>query len=575
MAKNTSEPKLSPEEKRKAEVEAIAAELIAMIEAGTAPWQKPWTPAMGSDMPFNHVTGTPYHGFNALKLLICGRDDPRWMTYKQAQETGAQVRKGERGIGLVRVITHEVRAKRDENGNIVKDQNGETVQERVWLERPIFKAFTVFNAEQIDGLPEWKPEPLSELTWDDHSRAERILAASGADILHKAGDAAYYRPGADIIVLPEKNQFAAAGDYYATALHELGHWTGHESCLNRDLSGGFGSESYAREELRAEIASMMMSRVLGIPHHPERHASYVENWIKILQNDPEEILRATTDAGHIRSYLLDFAPEIHQEMTEPQREPIPTADKAVFLHHEETQPEPDKETAMNNPSREPAPKQTALFDALHQAADHARQNGTDIAHVKQLADSFAEQHRIEPHTGERFTVQTMLFTAAAEAAEKGAVDADWLEMMARAYARDFGEGFAPVEAGVRPLPDADASLSDVLQMAVDDTLQRDRADAHYLEQLSDAFAEHHQLPPDSEARFYLNAYLFQVAGEAQWDRDIDADLVQQTAMAFEERFGGFRKPEGLSSAPPENPTVDAPAEPAQTVLFDEDYDIDR
>ena len=133
--------------------EAIAAELIAHLKSGTAPWQKPWEPTM-SGLPYNHLTGNTYSGSNTLKLMIQPYDDPRWLTYKQAQSVGAQVRKGEKGVPLIRLITHVERTVKDENGKPVLDDQGELQKEFVKLDFPYIKTFSVFNAEQIDGLPE-------------------------------------------------------------------------------------------------------------------------------------------------------------------------------------------------------------------------------------------------------------------------------------------------------------------------------------------------------------------------------------------------------------------------------------
>ena len=289
--------------------EQIAQELIERLQKGTAPFQVPWNPSMGRDFPYNPVSGVEYSGLNTLRLMLQGRDDPRWLTYKQAASINAQVRKGERGVGLVRLITHSERVKKDENGKTVRDENGQPVKELQSLEQPFFKGFTVFNAEQIDGLPELKQ---TEPVWENHERAEKLLAVSGAAIKHGGNDA-YYNPRTDQIVLPKKEQFNGQGEYYAVALHELGHWTGHESRLNRDLRGRYGSETYAREELRAEIASLMLTRELGLPHNPDRHAHYVGSWVKVLSEEPMEILKATQDAGRIKSFVLGFEQQIEME----------------------------------------------------------------------------------------------------------------------------------------------------------------------------------------------------------------------------------------------------------------------
>lgn len=168
--------------------------------------------------------------------------------------------------------------------------------------------FVVFNAEQTEGLnlPKWK---APEVTWDPNERAEKILKTSNAVIHHKLGNAAFYSPSADSITLPERGQFAKASDYYDTVLHELGHWTGHESRLNRDLSGRFGTPDYAKEELRAEIASMMLASEIGLPHNAQQHVAYVSSWIKVLKEDPVEIIRASADAQKI----TDFVKNLEQE----------------------------------------------------------------------------------------------------------------------------------------------------------------------------------------------------------------------------------------------------------------------
>ncbi|MDF7675977.1 zincin-like metallopeptidase domain-containing protein [Neisseriaceae bacterium ESL0693] len=316
--------------------EKVTNELIERIKQGTAPWQLPFKPINNDGVPYNHITGNKYNGFNELYLMMQSREDPRWLTYKQAQSVDAQVRKSERGVTLQRVIRYTDRIKKDENGQPVKDEKGQPVTVRAYLDKPIIKTFVVFNAEQIDGLPAYEKEPLPELTWDNDHAAERILTASGADIQHKPGDIAGYYVEKDKIILPEKVQFPDAGSYYATALHELGHWTGHSSRLDRNMEGSFGSESYAKEELRAEIASMMLTRELGLPHNPDRHAAYVESWVNVLQKDSSEILKAAGDAQRIKDYVLSFNHEQSQSIKpdnqpdpSPHQSPAPTATTSI------------------------------------------------------------------------------------------------------------------------------------------------------------------------------------------------------------------------------------------------------
>ncbi|WP_227323759.1 zincin-like metallopeptidase domain-containing protein [Acidisoma silvae] len=161
----------------------------------------------------------------------------------------------------------------------------------------------MFNGEQIDGLPPLPTRMIAE--WDRHARAEEILTESDARIDHQAGNRAYYQPSTDKMVMPERGQFPAADGYYASAIHEL-HWTGAPNRLDRDLAHPFGSEGYAREELRAEIASLIVGTEIGIGHDPSRHAAYVGSWIKALESDPQEIFRAAAEAEKIAAMLRGF-----------------------------------------------------------------------------------------------------------------------------------------------------------------------------------------------------------------------------------------------------------------------------
>ena len=294
--------------------ETVAENLIKQLEQGTAPWQRPWEAGeSGLFVPFNPLTGKRYKGINALHLMSQDRDDQRWLTYKQANELDGQVRKGEKGTGIQYWKFTEEHIKKDEHGKTVLDEEGNPVKITVKLERPRVFYATVFNAEQIDGLP---PLLKKEQTWDAIERAETILSASGAELNHSASGRAFYRPTSDSIHLPEKGLFPSADKYYATALHELGHWTGHESRLNRDLAHPFGSEGYAKEELRAEISSMLLGDTLGIGHDPGQHAAYVGSWIKSLRDDPLEIFRAAADAEKIQAFVLG----LEQKQVQTQEE---------------------------------------------------------------------------------------------------------------------------------------------------------------------------------------------------------------------------------------------------------------
>ncbi len=294
--------------------EQVAENLIEQLKKGTAPWQKPWHPGdLQAALPFNPTTGKRYRGINILNLMSRGFTDPRWLTYKQAEGVSANVRKGQKSTPVQYWKFTEDRIKTDEQGVPMLDDEGQPIKIQVKLERPRVFYAAVFNAEQIDNLPEWV---IKAPDWDPLERAETLLERSQAIIRHGEIDRAFYRPATDSIHLPHKHQFATPGDYYATALHELGHWSGHESRLNRDLSHPFGSEGYAKEELRAEIASLMLSGELGIGHDPGQHAAYVGSWIKALQEDPFEIFRAAADAEKIREFVLELSHQQEMEVTE-------------------------------------------------------------------------------------------------------------------------------------------------------------------------------------------------------------------------------------------------------------------
>lgn len=289
--------------------------LVKQIEENNAPWQRGWKGGVSDILPVNHQ-GKPYRGNNLIELMmvahIKGYSDNRWYTFNNAQEYGGHVRKGEKGTVVTFFSNTAMVNKKDEQGNTIRDKDGNAVKELKFLDRPVIKTAVVFNAEQIDGLPPKVPTmPLNE--WERHSRAEAIIKGveqQGVTIEHRLSDTAFYSPTNDKIVMPERTQFETADTYYATILHEIGHSTGHESRLNRDLSGGFGSENYAKEELRAEIASMMIGQELQIGYDPSQHHAYLKSWSKVIQDDPTEILRAVKDADKIAEYVLNLGRDI-------------------------------------------------------------------------------------------------------------------------------------------------------------------------------------------------------------------------------------------------------------------------
>lgn len=281
--------------------QVITDRIVALMERGTEAWKKTWKAAAAAGMPCNASTGAPYRGVNILILWAqcqeAGFKSNRWMTYKQAQAAGAQVRKGEKSVTCV----YFEMMKRKE------PQEGEAEF------FPMAKAFHLFNLDQIDNLPEDLKEPTeTDMTPPPFSHdeyAEQFIEATGAQIEHH-GSRAFYRPSTDTIVLPEREAFISPANYYATACHELTHWTGHTSRLDRDFSKSrrFGDEHYAFEELIAELGSAYLAGHFGfIDGTVENHASYLASWIKVLKNDKSAIFTAAKHASAAYEFLTGLA----------------------------------------------------------------------------------------------------------------------------------------------------------------------------------------------------------------------------------------------------------------------------
>lgn len=324
----------------------FADKLIERIRQGTAPWQRPWNPGEASSLPENIQSERSYTGGNTVYLAMAaeerGYSDNRWGTFRQIKAMGGHVKKGERGEHVVFFARHKLIAQRDGEGKVRKGQDGKTLYRRQKLDRPVWRTYVVFNAEQTRGLKlPARGDGDKEPAWMPQKRAEAVIEQSGVDVRHRNGNRAYYHLKDDQVTLPERYQFPSSEAYYQTALHELGHATGHESRLDREtlkqgVDDGFGSEQYAREELRAEIAAMMTGDRLRTGHNPDRGAAYVEGWIAALKEDPREIHRAAADAQRMSNYLVDRAREQIQDIelehdearsaTSPDRGPEPQRD---------------------------------------------------------------------------------------------------------------------------------------------------------------------------------------------------------------------------------------------------------
>lgn len=305
----------------------ITDDIIKAMEAGVPPWRQGWS---SGQLAFNMSSGKLYQGVNQAILLIhmqsLGQShgvDPRYLTYRQAQHMGLQVRRGERGVRIVKLV--EVERKRAKQaagaeGEVVAEEDGKAL---------VLKAFTVFNASQIDGIA---PMPARECEVQPAEAVQAIvwgLQDTGLKL-----NFGHYQPAYDMkrdeIRIPVAKDFHSLDDFHGTLLHEAAHSSAHPSRLSRQhILGGFGSAEYAREELRAELASAFMQGLVGLPPSPtmiESHAAYTQSWLQVLRNDKNEIFKAAADAQRICDYLseraLNARPRTSQEHS-PDTEPEP------------------------------------------------------------------------------------------------------------------------------------------------------------------------------------------------------------------------------------------------------------
>lgn len=279
----------------------ITAAIVARLEEGVKPWVRPWrSSAVARPL---RACGVPYQGINVFWLWLIadlhGYRSPYWMTYRQAQERGGQVRKGETATIAVFYRSYRPADEGEGDARDEDDQGGPM--------RRVLRSYAVFNADQVEGLPpHYHPSAGEELPPPAGRRddIDAFFAAIPASLRHQ-GDQAYYEPIADRVTMPPASLFTGYDHYYATLAHELSHWTGHANRLGRDLKHRFGSAAYAAEELVAELSSAMLGAELGLPvAHLDHHASYVGNWLELLKSDDRAILIAAARAEEAARLLL-------------------------------------------------------------------------------------------------------------------------------------------------------------------------------------------------------------------------------------------------------------------------------
>ena len=278
--------------------ERVTARIVSDLEQGVRPWMKPWSAAKTQDRitcPLR-ACGAPYRGINVLLLwgqaIERGFSAAQWMTYRQAQELGGQVRKGETGS----LVVYADRFSRTET-----NERGEDIEREI----PFMKGYTVFNVEQIEGLPErFSPAAAPALPpFELHQAAEDFFARTGARVRH-GGNRAFYAVVQDVIQLPPPEAFNDPQSYAATKAHELIHWSGHPSRNAREFGKRFGDQAYAFEELVAELGAAFLCAGLGItPEIRGDHAAYLAHWLTVLKQDKRAIFTAASHAQRAADLL--------------------------------------------------------------------------------------------------------------------------------------------------------------------------------------------------------------------------------------------------------------------------------
>lgn len=333
---NTIYDKLTPQRKQ------LVDEILKNLESGVGLWQQGW---QLTGVPISAITGKRYNGVNRLFLTAAtmsrGYKDNRWLTYKQMEEKGWSFKKDEEGNNLgkgagVPIEYFELRDRETKKpfdshtlDGMTEDDKDVYMDENVY---PLRKYYRVFNGEIIDGIPEREKRELDPNGYSE--RAENILqlwSDTESKIIY-GGDEAFYRRSSDEIHLPEKKMFNDLPEFYATALHEVGHSTGHKSRLNRNLEGAFGSEEYAKEELCAEIASMFIEQDLEIAvgdKHIQNNSAYIQHWKKKIKEDPNVLFKAIADAERITKFVMAKEEEVIN--AEEREEQIVEEKSAIYI----------------------------------------------------------------------------------------------------------------------------------------------------------------------------------------------------------------------------------------------------
>ena len=305
----------------------ITDQIMAQVEAGAAQWRMPWHTAEARGLPLNAVSRKPYRGGNILPLWIAaamaGYESHEWATYKQWREAGAQVKKGERSSPVVFWKFKDPQDVPDATQPEFNDRASRLI---------LVRGYSVFNAAQVDG---YTPTPLPLLPEPERVESVEAFLRHTQATIKTGGGKAFYSPSADEIVVPRIDRFPDALRYYSVLAHELTHWTGHETRLDRDLLTHTSKEDYAREELVAELGAAFLCAGLGLANEPRKdNAAYVASWLKALKNDPKAIFSAASKAQYAADYLHGLQPipaepkpsdqVTFDQLIPPRRLPVPS-----------------------------------------------------------------------------------------------------------------------------------------------------------------------------------------------------------------------------------------------------------
>ena len=294
--------------------EDVTNRVVAALQSGAVPfWRQTWTKSENSGTPTSAVSGKPYRGINRILLSLLGHESKWFATYAGWRSLGGQVRRGERGVTA---ILYKPVTKKQVNDDGEEEQSSFA----------FMKTFSLFHISQVDGdLGRFQdaPKPNSEPAFVDYGPAEEVFAATGAD-LRFGGGRAFYSPGGDFIQLPPRDSFTEAHQFYGVMSHEFVHWSGHESRLNRlKKFARFGDESYAVEELVAELGAAYLVNEIGLPQSDDLSnvTAYLGHWLKVLQRDHTAIFTAASAASAAVDHIVEYS--------QPQEEPVDESQEAM------------------------------------------------------------------------------------------------------------------------------------------------------------------------------------------------------------------------------------------------------